>query len=52
MIRPLRARHRALIRLLTVGLIGLFIAALIVGQPAPVTPNIPEALLKTEGGKR
>jgi hypothetical protein len=52
MIRSLRSRHRAMITLLAAALIALFIAAIALRNPAPVTPNIPDALLRTERGGR
>lgn len=52
MIRSLRVRHRRMITLLAVALIALFIAALVARKPAPVTPRIPEALIRVEGEKR
>ncbi len=52
MIRLLRVRHRWMITLLAVTLIALFIASLVARKPAPVTPHIPEALIRVEGEKR
>ena len=51
MIRPLRTRHRRMITLLAVALIALFVAAMVARKPAPVTPRIPETLIR-EGERR
>ena len=51
MTHPLRTRHRRMITLLAVALIALFVASLVARKPAPVTPRIPEKLIR-EGERR
>lgn len=46
MIRSLRKIHRRTFLLLGLALALLFVAALALRRPAPVTPHIPDALLK------
>jgi hypothetical protein len=41
-----------MITLLAIALVALFIAAIVKRNPAPVTPKIPDALLRTGGGAR
>lgn len=52
MIRSLRTGHRWMITLLAAALIALFIAAMVARKPTPVTPRIPETLIRVEGEKR
>lgn len=53
MIRPLRRQHRFVIAVLTLVLAILFIAGLMVREPIPTNPSIPNRLLQTStGGQR
>ncbi|MGH9843211.1 MAG: hypothetical protein ACREEM_31110 [Blastocatellia bacterium] len=52
MIRPLRKIHRLAFVVLSVALVLLFVVALWVRRPAPITPRIPDVLLQPGGATR
>jgi hypothetical protein len=49
MTRPLRKLHRRIFYALALGLVWLFIAAIALRRPAPLTPRIPDALRAPAG---
>jgi len=47
MIRSLRTTHLRVFIVLSIALALLFVAVMLVRRPAPITPRIPDALLKS-----